>query len=353
MTRIEKIRDLLKKQNIDAFYITHLPNIRYVSGFSGSSAFVIITPGKNFFITDFRYQSQSAEEVKGFEISISNSSAEAVKKIIAEEGLHRIAFESSHLTCMQLDKLNAENTGVEFIPVAEELEKMNMIKTQDELGRIKKAAEITDKVFDKILGIIKPGMKEKDVSAEISYWHKKFGAEMDSFDAIVASGWRGSLPHGRASDKIIESGEMVTLDFGCIYEGFCSDLTRTIAVGKPSDEMKKIYSVVLEAQLKAIAFAKAGVTTKELDNEARQYINSKGYEGKFGHGLGHGLGIEVHEMPSVSQKMDMKLPEGVVVTIEPGIYVENLGGVRIEDDVIISAGGCEVINKSSKELIIL
>jgi Xaa-Pro aminopeptidase len=353
MARIEKIRDILKKQNIDAFYITHLPNIRYVSGFSGSSAFVIITPGKNYFITDFRYQSQSAEEVKGFEIIISNISADAVKKIIAEEGLHSVAFESSHLTCMQLDKLKADNTGVEFIAVAEELEKMNMIKTEDELGKIKKAAEITDRVFNKILEIIKPGMKEKDVSAEISYWHKKFGAEMDSFDAIVASGWRGSLPHGRASDKVIESGEMVTLDFGCIYEGFCSDLTRTISIGEPPDEMKKIYSVVQQAQQKAIDFAKAGVTTKELDNAAREFIYSNGYKGKFGHGLGHGLGIEVHEMPSVSQKMDMKLPENVVVTIEPGIYVEGLGGVRIEDDVILKNGGCEVINTSPKDLIIL
>lgn len=353
MSRIEKIRELLKKQNINAFYITHIPNIRYVSGFSGSSAFVIITPGKNYFITDFRYQSQSAEEVKDFRISINSSSADAVRKIIAEEGLHRVAFESSHLTCMQLDKLKAENPGVEFIPVAEELEKMNMIKTEEELGRIKKAAEITDRVFNKILEIIKPGMIEKDVSAEISYWHKKFGAEMDSFDAIVASGWRGSLPHGRASDKIIESGEMVTLDFGCIYDGFCSDLTRTISIGEPSDEMKKIYSVVHEAQQKAIDFAKAGVTTKELDNSAREFIYSQGYEGKFGHGLGHGLGIEVHEMPGISQKMDMKLPENVVVTIEPGIYVEGLGGVRIEDDVIIRSGGCEVINSSPKELIIL
>ena len=228
-----------------------------------------------------------------------------------------------------------------------------MVKEAGEIDKIKKACGITDKVFEKLLGIIKPGMKEKDVSAEISYWHKLYGADKDSFDPIVASGWRGALPHGAASDKVIEAGEMVTLDFGCYYDGFASDLTRTISVGNPGDEMKKIYDTVLLAQTAAIDAAKEGVTTKELDSIARNIINNAGYEGKFGHGLGHGLGIEVHEMPSVSQRMDISIPANVVVTIEPGIYIEGLGGVRIEDDIMITSGGCEVFNKSPKELIII
>jgi len=228
-----------------------------------------------------------------------------------------------------------------------------MVKTDEELSRIRKACEITDRVFEKMLEVIRPGMAEKDVSAEISYWHKKYGADKDSFDPIVASGWRGALPHGIASDKIINSGEMVTLDFGCICDGFCSDLTRTISVGEPSKEMKKIYDTVLKSQIMAIKAAKEGVSTKEVDKVARDFINESGYEGKFGHGLGHGLGIEVHEMPSVSQKMDMLLPANVVVTIEPGIYVEGLGGVRIEDDIIIKQGGSEIINKAPKELIVI
>jgi Xaa-Pro aminopeptidase len=156
-----------------------------------------------------------------------------------------------------------------------------------------------------------------------------------------------------ASDKIIESGDMVTIDMGCIYDGFCSDLTRTISAGNPSDAMKRIYDIVYQSQLKAVEAAKKGITTKQLDSVARDYITENGYGDKFGHGLGHGLGIEVHEMPSVSQRMDMELPEGVVVTIEPGIYVEKTGGVRIEDDVLITNGGCEVLNKSPKELIII
>lgn len=353
MSRIEKIKQILEELNLDAFYITHIPNIRYISGFSGSSAFLLIGKNKNYFLTDFRYKEQSAEQVKGFEIHVDYNATEEMKKIFSAGGFKRVGFESTHMTVSGLDNLKKNFAGVEFVPVAERIEKLTMIKTPEEVEKIKKAIEITDKTFSKMLEIIKPGMKEKDVSAEISYWHKKYGAEKDSFDPIVASGWRGCLPHGIASDKVIQSGEMVTLDFGCIYDGFCSDLTRTISVGEPSDEMRKIYKIVHESQLKAIEFAKQGVSSKQLDSSARDYIKANGYGEKFGHGLGHGLGIEVHEMPSVSQRMDIELPVGVVVTIEPGIYVEQLGGVRIEDDILITNGGCEVLNQSPKELIII
>ena len=352
--RLDKIKEILTELNLDAFYITHIPNIRYLSGFSGSSAYIIITKDKNYFYTDFRYQSQSHEQVKGFEIAVNFSPAVNIKETILNEKFTNVGFESTHLTIHQLNLLKESLPAVNFISVPERIEKLTMIKTAEEVSKIKKACEITDKVFDKLLEIIKPGMKESDVSAEISYWHKKYGAEKDSFDPIVASGWRGALPHGMASQKVIESGELVTLDFGCIYEGFCSDMTRTIAVGKPkSDEMVKIYDVVLQSQLLAVNAAKAGVRTKDLDKIARDYINGKGYEGKFGHGLGHGLGIEVREMPSVSQRMDIEIPSDVVFTIEPGIYIEGLGGVRIEDDVFTKAGGCDVLNSSPKELIVI
>src|SRR4030095_2402621 len=353
MSRIEKIKAILDELNLDAFYITHIPNIRYITGFSGSSAFVIITKNKDYFLTDFRYKEQSAKQVKGFEIVVNYLASEEMTKIFESEGIKTAGFESTHLTVQQLENLKKPLPAVKFIPVAERIEQLTMVKTPEEIEKLKKAAEITDKTFTKLLELIKPGMKERDVSAEISYWHKKFGADNNSFEPIVASGKRGCLPHGIASDKVIESGEMVTLDFGCIYDGFCSDLTRTISVGEPSEEMKKIYGIVLESQLKAISAAKTGITTKELDSTARDFINEKGYGDKFGHGLGHGLGIEVHEMPSVSQRMDMKIPEGCVVTIEPGIYIENLGGVRIEDDVLIKNGGVVILNKSPKELIII
>ncbi|MEO8512923.1 MAG: Xaa-Pro peptidase family protein [Ignavibacteria bacterium] len=353
MSRIEKIKAILAELKLDAFYVTHLPNIRYLSGFSGSSAYLIISKDKNYFFTDFRYKEQSKVQVKECEIIVNFSPAEEIKNVINKNGFKNIAFEPTHLTVHQLDQMKESFRGVTFTAVAERIEQLTMIKTPDEIAKILKACDITDKVFSKLLEIIKPGMKENDVSAEISYWHKKYGAEKDSFDPIVASGWRGALPHGMASDKVIESGEMVTLDFGCIYDGFCSDMTRTISIGKPDDEMKKIYDVVLESQVRAVNAAKEGINTKELDNISRDYINQNGYEGKFGHGLGHGLGIEVHEMPSISQRMDINVPAGVVFTIEPGIYVEGLGGVRIEDDILTKAGGCDVFNKSRKELIII
>jgi len=353
MSRINDIRSMLGELGADAFYITHIPNIRYITGFSGSSAIVIVTANKNYFITDFRYKQQSAEQVKGFEIHVNYQQADEVKKIFESEEVKSAAFESTHLTYHQLEKLRKAFPAVKFISAAEKIEALTMRKQPDEIEKIKQAARITDRTFEKILTLIKPGMSEKDVSAEISYWHKKFGAEKDSFDPIVASGLRGALPPGIASDKIIEKGEMVTVDFGCVYEGFCSDLTRTIAVGQPSDEMKKIYQVVLGAQLKAIDAAKSGAKTKAVDLVARDYISSFGYGDKFGHGLGHGLGIEVHELPSVSQRMDVVLAEGVVVTIEPGIYVEGVGGVRIEDDILIKNGKCEVLNMAKKDLIIV
>ncbi|HEY3249778.1 MAG TPA: Xaa-Pro peptidase family protein [Ignavibacteria bacterium] len=354
MSRISEIQKMLGEQlEADAFYITHIPNIRYITGFSGSAAIVVITKNKNYFITDFRYKAQSAKQVKDFEIHINYLAVDELKKIFEKEDIKSAAFESTHLTYNQLEKLQEAFPAVKFISAAEKIETLTMCKLPDEIEKLKQAARITDKTFEKILTIIKPGISEKDVSAEISYWHKKFGAEKDSFDPIVASGWRGALPHGIASDKIIEKGDMVTLDFGCVYDGFCSDLTRTIAVGEPSDELKKIYQIVLDAQLKAIDAAKVGARTIEVDLVARNYISSFGYGEKFGHGLGHGLGIEVHELPSVSQRMDMALPEGAVVTIEPGIYVEGVGGVRIEDDILIKNGKCEVLNSSKKELIIV
>lgn len=353
MTRLQKIKALLAEQNLDAMYITHLPNIRYLSGFSGSSAFLIITKNTDYFITDFRYKEQSAEQVKGFTILVNYNTTDEIKKIFAAEKFKAAGFESTHMTVNGLETLKSLFPDVNFVSQKESIEQFTMEKTPDEIAKIRKAIEITDKTFSKMLEFIKPGMTELEVSAEITYTQKKLGAEKDSFDPIVASGWRSALPHGIASGKKIETGDMVTLDFGCVYDGFCSDMTRTIAVGNPSDEMKKIYGIVLDAQVLACNAAKAGMNSKKLDSLARDYIKEKGYGEKFGHGLGHGLGIEVHELPGLSPRMEMNLLENSVVTIEPGIYVEGLGGVRIEDDILLNNTGCEILNKSRKELIVI
>jgi len=353
MKRIEQIKALLEEKSVDAILITHLPNIRYLSGFSGSAASVLITKSKNFFITDFRYKDQSHKEVNGFQIYINYNQNDELKNILESEGIKAAGFEANHLSYGSYDNYSNTFPAVKFVPLTDAIEKLTMKKTDDELAKLQKAVDITDKVFSKMLEFIKPGMRELDVSAEITYTHKKLGALKDSFEPIVASGWRAALPHGIASNKIIESGDILTLDFGCVYEGFCSDMTRTISIGKPPDEIKKIYQVVLDAQLKAVDGAKAGISSKSVDSIARDYITSKGYGENFGHGLGHGLGIEVHEMPGLSQRMDITLVENSVVTIEPGIYIEKLGGVRIEDDVILKSNKCTVMNKSPKELIII
>ena len=353
MDRIEKLKALLEEKSLDAVYITYIPNVRYLSNFSGSSGSLLITKGKNYFITDFRYRDQSRKEVHGFEIAINYNAGDELKRIIESGGIKICGFEASHMTYGTYDNNKNNFPGVKFIPLTDFVEKLTVEKTPDELAKIRKAVDITDETFKKMLSFIKPGMKELDVSAEITYTHKKLGALKDSFEPIVASGWRAALPHGIASGKIIEKGDILTLDFGCVYEGFCSDMTRTIAVGDPGDEIKKIYEIVSEAQKLALGAAKSGISSKSVDSVARDYITSKGYGENFGHGLGHGLGIDVHEMPGLSQRMDVTLVENSVVTIEPGIYVESLGGVRIEDDVILKPDGCIILNKSPKELIII
>jgi Xaa-Pro aminopeptidase len=353
MSRIQKLKTLLNELSLDAFYVTHIPNIRYISGFSGSSANIIITKNTDYFLTDFRYKDQSAREVSGFEIIINYDNFSEVKSIFSKNGIKNAGFEANHLIFESFEIMKKSLNGIGFKPLSNKIEELTVQKTEEEIVKIKKAVEITDKTFRKMLEFIKPGMSELDVSAEITYTQKKLGAEKDAFDPIVASGLRSALPHGIASHKKIERGDPVTLDFGCVYDGFCSDLTRTIFAGKPTDELRNLYNIVYSAQKMAIEKAKAGMSSKQLDSSARDYIKEKGFGSYFGHGLGHGLGIEVHEMPGLNQRTDHTLKKNSVITIEPGIYIESLGGVRIEDDVLLDENGCTVLNNSPKELIII
>lgn len=355
MNRLEKIKSNFSELSIDSFLVKNLPNIRYVSGFSGSAASLLITKEKDHFITDFRYKSQSAKEVyHNFEILIYvQNSMKFLKDMIQMHNLKRIGFESNFLTFNDAENLRKEFSDVEFVPVDSLIEKIVICKNEKEIELTKKAVDITDRTFSDLLNIIKPGMTEREVSAHISYLQKLYGADGDSFDAIVASGERSAFPHARPTDKKIISGELLKLDFGCTVEGMKSDMTRTIAIGNVSDECKNIYNIVKEAQQRALDTVKAGINTKVLDASARDFIKEKGYGNSFGHGLGHGLGYDIHEKPAVNERSDYKLEVNNIITIEPGIYVEGLGGVRIEDDVIVKENGCEILNKSSKELIVL
>ncbi len=359
MSRIVKLQKRVKELGLDAMLITHLPSIRYLIGFSGSNGVLIVPQqGKPHFFTDFRYKIQVKIEVGGAKVSIIDRDR-TIYDAIAEKQLFSdydsIGFEPAHLQYWEFDILRKKFRHLKLVPIPErEVEKLTMIKTEDEITTIRKAADIGDQVFDHVLGFIKPGVTEREVAAEISYMTKKLGGEGDAFDIIVASGERSALPHGIATDKKIKKGEVVTIDFGCVYKGYNSDMTRTIAVGKIPAELQKIYEIVREAQQRAVDKVRPGMNGRELDSIARDYITLHGYGAKFGHGTGHGLGIEVHELPMISQRGEKyKLEPNQVFTIEPGIYIEGTGGVRIEDDVVVRREGCEVLTTSKKELIVL
>jgi Xaa-Pro aminopeptidase len=353
MEKLEKLRSSFEKLNIDGLLVASNFNRRYISNFTGSSGVVLISSDKALFITDFRYVEQATKQCEGFEIvqhtgTIIEEVAAQAKKL----GITKLGFEQDHVTFGTYRSYEKAVEG-ELVPVSGVIEKLRLIKTPSEIKILKEAADIADAAFKHILDFIRPGKTELEVSNELEFFMRKAGATSSSFDIIVASGYRGALPHGVASDKLIENGDFVTLDFGAYYKGFISDITRTVAVGEPSAKLKEIYDVVLEAQLRGMAGIKPGMTGKEADALTRDYITEKGYGEYFGHSTGHGIGLEVHEGPALSSKSDIILEPGMLVTVEPGIYIPGLGGVRIEDDTQITETGNETLTHSTKELIIL
>ncbi|WP_070120706.1 M24 family metallopeptidase [Bacillus marinisedimentorum] len=353
MKKLDKIREGFEEHGIDGLLITSGKNRRYSTGFTGTAGVVLISKNEAKFITDFRYMDQAKEQAKGFDIiqhtgPISEEAAKQAKAM----GIKKLGFEQNDMTYALYRTYEKQVEG-ELVPTSGIIEKIRLIKTDSEIKILKEAAEIADAAFDHILGFIKPGKTELEVSNELEFFMRKKGAASSSFDIIVASGYRSALPHGVASDKVIEKGEFVTLDFGAYYKGYCSDITRTIAVGEPGDELRKIYDIVLEAQKRGMEGLKPGLTGKQADALTRDYITEKGYGDYFGHSTGHGIGLDVHEGPGLSVKSDTILEPGMVVTVEPGIYISGLGGVRIEDDALITENGNERLSHSSKELVVL
>ncbi len=351
-TKIDKVREKFNDLKIDAILITHPPNIRYLTGFSGSSAICVITKNDAFFLTDFRYKEQAKYQVKHFKKFIA--SGKTLLDLIQEKRIlskiRRVGFEADHISFSLVLELKNRFKDIKFIPTENFIEEIAAIKTEDEIENIKRAIKISEKVFYEILNIIKPGISEVDIASEITFLHRKFGAEKDAFDIIVASGWRSALPHGVATSKKIKKGELVLIDFGCVYNGYHSDITRTISIGKASPKMRKIYQIVLDAQTKAIENARSGLKASELDFIARNHIKQNGYGRFFGHSLGHGLGTEIHSFPRISPRSNYILQNGNVITIEPGIYIPNFGGVRIEDDVLINSNA-EILTSLPRNLI--
>ncbi len=352
--RLQEVRKHLETSRMDALLVSHLPHVRYLTGFSGSNGLCVVTLSKQYFLTDNRYREQSKTEIDGFEIIVtSDTLLKAARKRGMINGKKNVGFESQYLSVSMFENLKKLFPSASFVSKRSVIETIAAVKEESEIEAMKQAAAITDKVFKKVLLALKPGVRELDIAAEISYWHQRMGADGDAFESIVASGPRGALPHGRATEKKIRPGEFVTLDFGCKYKGYNSDLTRTVVVGKPTERGRRIYRIVLEAQCKAIEATRPGIPARNLDRVARNHIRQNGFGKYFSHSLGHGLGIEIHEPLRLSVKSKDVLNVGNVFTIEPGIYVKGFGGVRIEDDVVVRDSGCEVITKSPKELIIV
>ncbi len=353
MARVNKLRTLMKKNDLSGFLVTSPYNLRYLTNFTGTTGLAVITLDKAFFITDFRYTEQAAEQAQGFEI-IQNSGPiyDEVVAIAEKEQLANLAFEETFVSFAEYSLLE-EITPCDLIPVAGLIEELREVKDEEEIAIIEKACSIADMGFKHILTVIKPGMTEIEIANQLDFYMRSLGASGVSFETIVASGVRSAMPHGVASQKVIEKGDLITLDFGCYYEGYVSDMTRTFAIGEPDSKLKDIYQIVLEAQLKVLDEAKPGLTGIQLDAIARDHIVSYGYGEAFGHSTGHGIGLEIHEGPNVSFRADQQFVPGNVITDEPGIYLPGLGGVRIEDDLLITKDGNRVLTHSPKELIIL
>ncbi len=350
--RIRKVRQVMEENNLEALLIDSAVNRFYLTGFTGTSGRVLFTPQKNYFITDFRYTQQAKEETDGYLVKeINKDVIEELTVLLKTENVNKLGIETKAVSLKKYNDYKEKIKDIELIPTEDLISKLRIIKEEKEIERIKTAVKIAEKAFDHILDFIKPGKTEREISLELEYFMKKNGGEGNAFSFIVASGKRSSMPHGVASDKKVEYGDFITMDYGTVFKGYNSDMTRTIVLGKADRKQKEIYNTVLKAQKEVIKKIKPGMTGKQTDTIARDIICEAGYSENFGHGLGHGLGIEVHEGPRVSYRSEEVLKEGMIVTDEPGIYIPDWGGVRIEDDLLITADGCEVLNKVSKELI--
>ncbi len=352
--RINKLRQLMQERQLPAVLIVRPQNRYYLSGFTGSNAFLVITDKSAKLITDFRYTEQAAKQCPDYQVMLYKRTDlyEIIDNILTDDEVRSLGFDkkfTTYATYLEMkEKLNAET-----VPFDNLVEKIRILKDPEEIELMQKAQTISETAFAEVLPMIKPGLREVDIAIELEYRIKKLGASRLAFPTIAASGQRSSLPHGRASDKVVEYGDFITFDFGSYYQGYCSDMTRTIVVGEASEKQKKIYNIVLKAQLESLEACKPGASGKYVDEVARTIIDAAGYGENFGHGLGHGVGKMVHEAPSLSTRSEDILQPGHVVTVEPGIYIPGWGGVRIEDMVLITENGYHNFNKYSKELMII
>lgn len=351
--RQNKLKSVLAEQGLDGMLISRLSNVRYICGFTGSAGSCIITPNENYFITDGRYMEQSKDEVKGFErfIDYGTHIEIAQKNNLISKGL-KLALESDSLSVSSYNQLTELFPDVKWESTKMILENLAAVKDKSEIEALRTAVEITDKVFDEVLQLFKIGIAEKEIALELAIRYRKYG-EGEAFPSIVASGPNSALPHVQPGERKLKLGDFVVVDAAAKYAGYHADMTRTVVIGKATEKHHEIYELVKKSQQAGIDAVKAGVACKAVDDTTRAVIADAGYGDKFIHSTGHGIGLEIHAYPRLSQQSEEILKENNVVTIEPGIYLTGWGGVRIEDNIVVKKDGSEVLNKTSKELMIL
>ena len=357
MNHFQKIAAQLEGHGLDAMLLTGEANRFYASGFHsyGTDGVALVTAKKAYYFTDSRYPEAALRYVQGAEvreIGHGRGYGALLEEAVTEQHIRRMGFEDAYMTVQDHERYR-KALSCDLVPATDLLWQLRMVKDEEELEAMVAAQRIAERALEDILEEIRPGVTEKEIAARLQYLMLHYGASDMSFDPIVVSGPNGSLPHGVPSEKTIQQGEFVTMDFGCVYHGYCSDMTRTVAVGFATEEMQTVYQTVLSAQEAGIAAARAGLTGREVDGAARAVISAAGYGAYFGHSFGHGVGVEIHEAPNASPMNEKPLPAGAVISAEPGIYLPGRLGVRIEDVILLTEDGCRNLTKAPKDLIVL
>ena len=355
-TRLNVLRKHLREQNLDGLVVINRNQVRYLTGFYGHEdldGLFVLSGSKAILFTDFRYTDYAKKAVKGARVEVVTGAKIAALTEYPEFGRpnFRLGYHAGTMTVAILEQIKKTLPNALMVSAEDVFTGLGWVKDQGELASITKAVKIADVAFERILCLVAPGIRERDLAAELEYQMSVLGSEKPAFDSAVVSGYRSAMPHGLPTSKKLEKGDFVTFDFGATVNGYVCDITRTVVVGKATSRQKKIYNIVLKAQLAAIRKIKAGASGKAVDKAARDLITKSGYGKNFGHGTGHGIGIEVHTGPSLSSRVDHKLKAGNVITVEPGIYISGWGGVRIEDDVVVTRTGCRVLNRAPKKLL--
>jgi len=349
--RISRVRSKIAALGVEAVLFLDMPNIRYLTGFAGSDGALLVGERKSVLLVDGRYITQAGKEVQDVDIMQYREKTEGITHAVLENGWKFIGLEAAALTLQDYLKLKNRALNTELKPLGEELNSLRMIKDECETSWIRKAAVLSSRASASVMEIVRPGMTEKELALELEFRIRQGGAEKVSFDIIVASGDNAALPHARPGSRRFEEGDFIVLDYGAVCGGYCSDETCTVALGRISERQRMVYDIVREAHDRALAAVKAGVLCRDVDHAARSFIEEKGMGKYFTHGTGHGIGLSVHEEPRLSPVSESRLEAGMVITIEPGVYIPGLWGVRIEDLVLVTSNGCEVLTSAPKDLL--